>query len=354
MDIFTVTLLPAYEGDCLWIEYGDPAQPRRVLIDAGRKGTYKHLKRRFEALPPAQRNFELLVITHVDRDHIEGVLDVLSDPDQPVKFNDIWFNGYKHLEEATGNTMGPVQGEVLTSLLERPGSPWNAAFGSKAIFLGDANPLPSISLAGGLQLTLLSPTVPKLQKMLVEWERVCRKEGLVPGAGVVPDAPDDEILGPPNVDVAASEPFQGDTAEANGASIALLAEFGGKRVLLGADAHPEVLVDALGRLSPGQKVKLDAYKVSHHGSSHNTSKEVLDRIDCTTYLFSTNGSYFNHPTPSAVARVIKFGKARHLVFNYRSEFTKVWDAPGLKATWGYETHYPVAQLPGEIGVTILD
>ncbi len=354
MAIFTVTLLPAYEGDCLWIEYGEAAQPRRVLVDAGRKGTYKHLKKKFSALPATQRTFELLVITHVDRDHIEGVLDVLGDPDRPVKFNDIWFNGYKHLEEATGNTMGPVQGEVLTSLLNVPGSSWNAAFNSKAICLVDGKPLPSVLLPGGLKLTLLSPTVPKLQRMLVEWERVCRKEGLVPGEGVTPDAPDDESFGPLNVDIAASEPFQTDDAEANGSSIALLAEFGGKRVLLGADAHPDVLVAALARLSPGEKVKLDAYKVSHHGSAHNTSKEVLDGIDCKTYLFSTNGSYFNHPTPSAVARVIKFGKAKHLVFNYRSEQTRVWDAPAIKATWKYETHFPIASLPGEIGVSLLD
>jgi hypothetical protein len=353
MDVFTVTLLPAYEGDCLWIEYGDAAQPRRVLVDAGRKGTYKRLKKKFEALPAAQRTFELLVITHVDRDHIEGVLDVLGDSDQPVKFKDIWFNGYKHLEEATGNTMGPVQGEVLTALLERPGSPWNEAFAKKPICLEDAKPLPSVTLPGGLKLTLLSPTIPKLQKMLVEWERACRKEGLVPGAGVVLDAPEDEIFGPPNVDVAASEPFEADEAEANGSSIALLAEFGGKRILLGADAHPDVLAEALGRLSPGGKVKLDAYKVSHHGSAHNTSKEMLDLIDCKTYLFSTNGSYFNHPTPSAVARVIKFGKAKTLIFNYRSDETKPWDAAGLKATWKYEAHYPIAELPGEIGVTLL-
>ena len=34
-------VLPAGHGDCLWIEYGDSASPRYVLIDGGAKGTYK-------------------------------------------------------------------------------------------------------------------------------------------------------------------------------------------------------------------------------------------------------------------------------------------------------------------------
>lgn len=34
-------MLLAGHGDCLWIEYGDPTAPRRVLIDGGATGTYK-------------------------------------------------------------------------------------------------------------------------------------------------------------------------------------------------------------------------------------------------------------------------------------------------------------------------
>jgi hypothetical protein len=34
-----IEMLPAQQGDALWIEYGDPAKPRLVLIDGGTKPT---------------------------------------------------------------------------------------------------------------------------------------------------------------------------------------------------------------------------------------------------------------------------------------------------------------------------
>ncbi len=37
-------MLPAGHGDCLWIEYGDPGRPQRVLIDGGPLHSYGHLR----------------------------------------------------------------------------------------------------------------------------------------------------------------------------------------------------------------------------------------------------------------------------------------------------------------------
>lgn len=72
-NVFRLDMLPAREGDCLILTYGDTASPRRVMIDTGRKGTYRDIKKSLAAIPPALREFELLIVSHVDRDHIEGV-----------------------------------------------------------------------------------------------------------------------------------------------------------------------------------------------------------------------------------------------------------------------------------------
>jgi beta-lactamase superfamily II metal-dependent hydrolase len=352
MKTFSIEMLPGNEGDCLWIEYGNAAKPHRVLIDAGRKSTYKHLKKRFEELPADQRTFELLVISHIDRDHIEGVIEILADPDQPVAFKDVWFNGYDHLVEATAEPMGVAQGEVLTAWLKDRGVPWNASFGNGPVFCPDDADIPKVTLSGGLELTLLSPNAAKLALLLKEWERVCKKEGLVPGAAFEIDEADDEPFGAPNVDLLVQEPFQGDAAEANGSSIAFIAEFEGRRVLFGADAHPDLLETSLAAIDAG-KIAFDAVKVPHHGSSHNISDALLARIDCPTWLFSTNGNFFHHPSPSAVARVIKHGNAKELVFNYRSDENAVWDSAALKNKFGYAARYPDAATPGVNRVELL-
>ena len=72
--MFRLEMLPARYGDCIWIEYGeDPV--RRILIDGGAPGVYKRtLKPRLKQLSDEERKFELLVVTHVDYDHIRGVL----------------------------------------------------------------------------------------------------------------------------------------------------------------------------------------------------------------------------------------------------------------------------------------
>jgi phosphoribosyl 1,2-cyclic phosphodiesterase len=72
--VLEIEMLPAREGDCLLLSWGAGASPYRILIDGGRAQTYSSLKRRLSNLPSTKREFELLVITHIDRDHIEGAL----------------------------------------------------------------------------------------------------------------------------------------------------------------------------------------------------------------------------------------------------------------------------------------
>ena len=67
-----VEMLPAREGDALWIRWGEPNDFRQMLIDMGTQATGRSILERLALLPEAQRQFELLVITHVDRDHIGG------------------------------------------------------------------------------------------------------------------------------------------------------------------------------------------------------------------------------------------------------------------------------------------
>ncbi|HSJ94391.1 MAG TPA: hypothetical protein VK896_10190, partial [Gaiellaceae bacterium] len=61
-----IDMLPGGNGDALWIEYGDPQSPRRLLVDGGTKGTWDDpagLRSRLEGLAPDDRHFELLVVT---------------------------------------------------------------------------------------------------------------------------------------------------------------------------------------------------------------------------------------------------------------------------------------------------
>ena len=81
-------------------------------------------------------------------------------------------------------------------------------------------------------------------------------------------------LGPPRAVLGdESEPATLDSSVANGSSIVLLLEQGRKAAVLTGDAYPSLVLAGWRRLvaSRGGAPKLDLLKLSHHGSSTNTS-----------------------------------------------------------------------------------
>jgi beta-lactamase superfamily II metal-dependent hydrolase len=354
-DLFRVEMLAAREGDCLLVTYGDHQRPHRILIDGGRAATYPELKQRFAGLPDEQRTFELLVVTHVDRDHIEGALALLQDPEAPVRFKDIWFNGYDHLRDPDLEVFGAVQGEQLTTTLLERDLPWNEAFGRRSVELRADTP--AIVLAGGLTLRVLSPDRQKLAALIPRWERECRHAGLLPGAAArrLPAPEGFERMGAVNIARLAQEPFVPDGGAPNGSSIAVLAEYAGRRALLAADAHADRLVDAIRPLAEadGGQLRVDAVKLPHHGSQHNISAQLLGLMSCPRYLVSSNGAYFDLPDPVAISRVITFGgEEPELLFNYRSPEALLWQNRNWQRRFGYRTQYPAADNDGVISVDL--
>jgi beta-lactamase superfamily II metal-dependent hydrolase len=354
MEVFEmrIHLLPAAHGDCLLVEYGDKPV-HRILIDGGVKSTYESLRERFLAMAENDRRLDLLVVSHVDADHIEGIVRMLTDDTIPIRIGDLWFNGHQHLNEAAPVDFGGVQGEYLSALIQKRQLQWNAATKGRAVCVPEQGPLPVFKLPGGMTLTLLSPSPRKLVKMADAWEDDVRKAGLDPehpvqalehletkGKRLIARFDEDEG---PDVEALAAASYTGDTAPANGASIAFLAEYKDKRVLFCADAHSDVLEDSVGRLLRVRKqrtLEVDVFKLPHHGSRANLSPRFVEMIRARKVLVSTSGAIFEHPDAEAIARIVKKRWNCEFVFNYRSEENEIWDHVATKQAYGYTTRYP--------------
>jgi hypothetical protein len=355
-------MLPAQQGDALWMEYGHPPQVHRVLIDGGTPPTYPMIKQRIEALPPGDRHFQLLVVTHIDTDHIGGALKLLADRSLAGTFSDVWFNDWDHLPPCRNPDRGPIDGAIMTRVLQDIGTVPNQHLSGGAAVVSTGASLPAIRLPGGLVLTVLSPDNAELARLSCTWATVLRKAGLDPaGPSMEELARRARQKGVEvtrgvawvDVDALAGSPFRPDASSANGSSIAFLAEYGGRSCLFTGDCFPAVLSASLVRLRLERGVDrlvVDAVKLPHHGSRRNVSAELVRSVTAGAYLFSTDGSVFGHPDPEAVARVIRFGgPAPQLVFNYRSAQNRVWDEPHLKQRYGYQTRYPAE---GESGLRL--
>jgi|SRR5580692_8275625 beta-lactamase superfamily II metal-dependent hydrolase len=343
---FSVELLPARHGDCIWIEYGRD-DVYRILIDGGPVDTFERIQKRLAKTPVGDQAFELILLSHVDADHIEGLVRLLAEDPQPFVVDKVWFNGWRQMKRAHG-LLGALQGEFLSALLaERTPRAWQAD--SPPLLVPSQGKLPTHTLDGGMKLTLLSPNPAKLDKMAKAWKRAIQKEGFSPGdlkaawkalAKRKRFLPQKGLLGTtPNLDALVKKQFLRDDATPNGSSIALLAEYDGKSILLLADAHPDLVASSIQRLCQERgmdRLRVDAVKVAHHGSKHNTSVALLKLLDSPRYLVSTNGDQFRHPDKECIARVLKFGKPGQLYFNYESKYTKPWLTRAAQKKYVYE------------------
>ena len=322
-------LLPAGRGDCVWLEFGNPRHPRIVLIDGGIESTAPLLERRIRKAMRQRGvsllHIDLLVVTHIDTDHIDGILALFERDKVPLSFGDIWFNGERQLS----NLLGPAEGDRLSKLLQQRQLPWNDRFGGAPVMVPDDGELPKRELCDGLQLTLLGPTEKRLEKLAEAWQKVLGEFDKIEA----PDQPErPDLLGrhdtwPPTW----REQISYDHAPANGSSITLIAEHEGQKILLTGDAFATDIAKALARFRKErrmrqEKIVLEAFKLAHHGSARNLSKRLLEQIDCRRYLISTDGSGHLHPDHQALLRILRYSTPRRpcLMFNYDCPTTRVW------------------------------
>lgn len=342
-------LLPADYGDCLWLQYGDPNKPRVVLIDGGPDTTYEtFLRPRIEQhakVCGGTARIELLVVTHIDNDHIVGVLKMLEDDTLDVDIGEVWYNGWDQLGS---QKLGVSEGIRLSTAIADRGLRHNTTFGGKAAAI--ASSATEISLEGGLSLTLLSPGPKQIERLREKWLSVL-------AAAATKKARPSDKLGATEMKIndlkdLASKKFKADPAPANGSSIAFLAKYEGQQVLLAADSFPKVVTDSLSNLghTKNKPIPLAAYKMSHHGSQGNNSNELLGLVQCSNYLFSTSGnSRSRHPHDECVARVlVNGGEKPRLHFNYARQGV-FWKETDIK---DYFEHGVVEPQEGRQGLAI--
>jgi beta-lactamase superfamily II metal-dependent hydrolase len=349
MPIFKLVMHPASEGDALMLVWGDAAKPRHALIDLGRTKNYRALKPVLQSIC----EFELFAITHIDADHIEGAVPLFKERELPMTALHVWFNGNAQLTTANNRLppaarvpLGARQAEKVTEGIVGSRWRWNSHFASGVVSTDSSEAKVPISFSDGLTVRLLSPSDQQLADLIPGWDKELQSAGLR-------TTDSDEVaraleagrvrLGGLSVETLAGAPFKEDANKANGASIGLIAEMLGKRVLLGADAHPRVIERSLRSLGATETnpYKLDCFKVSHHGSKANTSPELLKIIDCACFAFSTDGSRHGHPDPETIARILTANaRKKTLVFNFRQDHTTIWDDAALMVRWNYECVFP--------------
>lgn len=332
--MFRIRALQAEYGDCLLVSYGPTGDLRHIVVDGGFSNTGRSLRKQLEELKgdSPKLRLEAIVVTHVDSDHINGIISLLRNKPTWLEIDDIWFNGRREL---SSDGLGPARGDILSDYLPKK---YNLAFDQKSVRVDHHTG--AIAMAGGIAAWVLSPTRANLARLAEIWPE---DEPAPPSESST--KPPGDTLGhgdtwPPNFLELLAEEFEEDDAAANGSSIALLLKYNGKTVLLAGDAFPTVVNSGIEAHFGETRLKVNLLKISHHGSKGNTSSDFLRAIECNTFLISTNGTKFGHPDHAAIARMLQHavGKPR-LLFNYDTPEIGRWKARPMG--WpGYLYDYP--------------
>ena len=315
----TIKMLPAYDGDCLLLTLPQPAGPaRHILIDGGPGRTYRQLAQETQKLQRNKQVIDLLIITHIDDDHIGGILKLFEDPMfDTTLIKQVWFNSgamlAKQLDDLYATSrevalypqadthISITQGNTLERYLQQVAG-WNETL----IHIGT----PSLHW-DTLKITVLSPDYQSLEKLHKHWP--------VASAVATPVSSSATDYARSIEELNALPECSEDQAVCNGSSIAILLETTTANLLFLGDAHPSVVAASLKSLGYSAVNPLEAafIKVAHHGSRYNTNAELLSLWRCQHYAISTNGLKHGFPHKECLAKLIGHSAPGvKLYFNY--------------------------------------
>jgi hypothetical protein len=353
-----IEALPARLGDCLLVECLRPGtRPWRMLVDGGPSDTWPLLAARLERLPLDDRRLDVVVITHIDSDHIGGMLPFFQSEFAQQNVGQVWFNGFQHLPAPQDRgTRSISQAESVTDELFGEGHghtfAWNTAFDGGPV--ATAEPGQFIELPSeddGPRITVLSPTLKRLTSLRKQWAKALAKarEGepeLAPPRDVVPLAKLEDL------ESLAAQKSSNDGSVPNGSSIGLLLEHRGASCLLSGDGFSKVLGEGLTGLAAArgvEAIEVDAFKLPHHGSQANIASALVAAAPARHYVVSSNGDTFNHPDDVALARVVVGApEGLTLWFNYENERTRRWADPDLRDRFGHKVKFPATPAAGAV------
>lgn len=349
-ETFLISLDSATEGEL------------NFLVDCG-FGYKRFIKPEIERLKKIKR----FIITHFDRDHIEGAYDFLSEngsnqDSNLVEIEQIWLNTFRHIQfekyetlelanrkkvkleayisessaeisssEGEGN-ISAKQAICIGSKIVENSYLWNDDFNKLAVTIENGT---NIQITDDISIILLSPDKNKLKELEFEFKKEIYKLlniSEIPENEIFDDAFEyfvqrhefnqigyteteisakGESLSVSDIkDLSKEERYRSDESFANGSSIAFILKTRDKKILFLADAHSEIIEKQLKQQFPNcqkQPIVFDAIKVSHHGAQGNNSPDLLKLIDSERYLISTNGKHprgHKHPDLETIARIV--------------------------------------------------
>lgn len=293
----------AGKGDSFMLSWNEE-DPHRLLIDTGNQNTYRFLKSRVQDFG----KHDSILVTHVDYDHVGGFFKWLKDKETAFSPASKVFMNTPELILAPSDSdlVGVEHGVKLEELLRSRG------IQCISLYLQENND--NLINIQGLSLHILSPKEEVIKGLIAKWTANEIYQQYVNSRNQVDNkvaARDERLIEREHILSNQPVPHNWETDLLNASSIAFILEYKDFRLLFLGDANPLLIIEELDRkgYTKEKQLEIDLFKVSHHGSKHNTTQDLLERIKCSKYLISTDGSGpYYHPSRETLILISTFGR----------------------------------------------
>lgn len=379
-EMLTIKLLPAEYGDCVILSIGKENQ-YNILIDGGLSKTYQnYIKYEIQHIKEKNQRIGLIICTHMDNDHICGLIHVLKEANSDFIEN-VWYNGFlqtvnsqfysqkennftdrdnKILNEIISQGMisdeeqeiGVNEGMSLGVLIDENKIPLNSVVEGQAIcseFVGNR-----YEIATDIFISVLGPSKNNIIELEDYWKndmvsrnymfRVSDKiklteafEYQIERIKSIYTKESYKVSGNEGLEKYIGDLAERDESIVNRSSISFILEYNDKKYLfLGDTVIDETIIKNIESVV-GYEYCFSTIKLPHHGSRYNITHEFIRRYSADEYYCLTNSAKYDHPDLEVLAAILcKDSKFKKLVFNYPIDKAYFLNKTEWKEKYNYE------------------
>lgn len=351
-------IVQAKFGDCLIVKFGDDQNAKHMLIDGGPGGVYRdYLKDELEQIKSSGGQLDLVILSHIDGDHIVGLLDLteelkenMADDAEPlIDVKELWANTFSNtiskgnnLKNALQNMLNNVnnlsstlpsgnlavqsirQGDILRRNALLLDIPINGITDQDIISLDTVKE--SVEM-DNVKMNIIGPNEENLEKLREEWYEWIRKNE-------------------PNVLTTDRELLSKiDRSVPNLSSIMFLLEAEGNTILFTGDGRGDFILNGLekaGLMDDNGTVHVDVFKAPHHGSIRNATRDFFNRVTADKYVISGDGRHDN-PGFKTLSWIVECaheqGREIELICTNKTEATEKIEEEYPASEYGYQMNY---------------
>lgn len=345
-----ITMMKAGYGDCFLIEAKkNDGTSYNILVDGGTGNSYDVIEKNKKFILSYLREniMHLIVLTHIDDDHIKGIQRLLrnlftkkyyelkqniikviynSPYATSLYLNKPYMKPQKKECTTSNGNVSAISAQSVEQLLCNMGQ-----LSDEVIVADDKDIQEKINInENGIKIKFLSPNKKALEVYYKQYEIDINEAENKKINALSGNISKNKINDDYNCTI---EELKQNTdceplASYNCASIAFLLEedLTQEKVLMLGDSDYDIVEKSLRELgySKDNKLKLNYVKLSHHGSIGTLKNNFVEVIDCSNYLISTDGKIYKHPNKKTLARIWNNNDDSIFYFNYEELINKIF------------------------------